>query len=96
MRLTLYIADRKTNDFMAAVDLCPSYKVFVKPIEQETERKGVGSDEDFINRIIQLSKSEKDYWIPAVKYNGFVYADEGIREISDGNKIMFIQQGVAA
>ena len=96
MRLTLYIADRRKNQMMAAVDLCPTYKVFVYSFQHEIERKGNDSDKAFISRIINQSKTQKDYWVPAVEYNGLLYADEGIREISDGNRIIFVPQEVTA
>ena len=96
MRLTLYIADRRKNQMMAAVDLCPTYKVFVYSFQHEIERKGNDSDKAFISRIISQSKTQKDYWVPAVAYNGLLYADEGIREISDGNRIIFVPQEVTA
>ena len=92
MKLTLLIADRKLNSMMTAFDLCPAYKVFVTPMEQDIERKGTDSDEAFILRLIEFSKAEADYWIPALLHNGKLYAAEGIKEISDGKTIMFVNR----
>ncbi len=96
MKLKLCIADRQINALMKAADLCPDYKVFVTIVEEEIKRKGIDPDETFIRRLIELSKSEKKYWIPAIIHEGLIYAAEGIKEISDGEKIMFIDRGVTA
>lgn len=95
MRLTLYIADRKKNQLMSAFDLCPSYKVFVSPVDAEIEREGTNSEESFILQLIEFSKTRKDYWVPAIDHNGFLYAADGIKEISDGNHIMFVKPKAA-
>ena len=92
MRLTLFIADRKLNSMMTAFDMCPAYKVFVTPKEEEIERKGNDSDKDFILRMIDFSKSLKGYWVPAIMHDGRLYVAEGIKEISDGETIMFVNR----
>ena len=90
MKLRLYIANRQTNSMMVAADLCPPYKVFVTPIEDDVVRNGTDSDQAFVERIIKHSKAEKDYWIPAVMCNGMMYVDASIKEISDGHRSVFV------
>lgn len=92
MKLTLYIAEKRINNLMSAFDMCPSYKVFVHPVQQEIDRQGTDSDESFFHRIIESSRSQKDYWIPAVMHDGRIYVADGIKEISDGNRIMFVNR----
>jgi hypothetical protein len=96
MKITLYIADRKMNQMMAAFDMCPAYKVFVSMIVSEVERVGTDSDEEFFKRLISLSRKEKDYWIPAISHNGVLYTADEIREISDGNHSVIIPKAVTA
>ena len=84
MKITLCIANRKENKMMVALDMCPSYKVFVSAIDAEIERQGTDSDEEFAKRLISLSRKEKDFWIPAIGFNGVLYTADEIREISDG------------
>ena len=94
MNITVYIADRKKNQMMAAFDLCPPYKVFVSMIHYELERQGVDStNEEFAKRLISSSRRHDDYWIPAVCCDGVLYAADEIREISDGNCSLFIPKG---
>ena len=89
MNFILGVADKKKNSLLAAVDLCPSYKVFVSWCRGSVDRNGTDSDEAFAQRIIELSKAQEDYWIPVVILGGNIYAAAGIKEVSDGKQIMF-------
>ena len=91
MKVTVFVADKLMNNMMKAFDLCPDYKVFASPQEMDMERKGTDSDTDFAQRIINMSKKEDRYWIPVVVLNGYMYVDEGIREVSNGHKVMFVR-----
>lgn len=92
MKLVVYIADKRLNDFMAQFGTCPDYKVFVQPVVQEVTRQSTDSDEDFAGRLIEKSKtdSENSFWVPAVSCDGVLYSDPSIKEISDGRKSMFL------
>jgi hypothetical protein len=91
MKLTLYIADRKVNNFMKLADLCPYYKVFVtRSTTEDITRQGEDSDEDFVNRIIESSRLIKDFWIPAVLCKDKLYCAKEIKVISDGSSEMFL------
>jgi hypothetical protein len=92
MKVTLFIADRKLNSMMTAFDMCPAYKVFTTPVDKEIEHKGTDSNESFILRMIEFSKSQKGYWVPAIMHNGKLYASEGIKEISDGETTMIVNR----
>jgi hypothetical protein len=86
---TLYVADRIQNEFMSAFDLCPPYKVFAKTcVARFTTTTSV--DHSYFQNLIEKSKEQKDAWIPAIVHNGVLYKDPAIREISDGQKIMFV------
>ena len=90
MLVTLYIADKLTNAFLKAADLCEIGKVYVTPMAQEYTRRGTGSTLDFLQGIISLPMPDDRYWIPAVAGDGEIVVADGITQLSDGRKIMFI------
>jgi hypothetical protein len=71
---------------MAAVGLCPDYKVFAVPIRQDVSRQSTDSNGAFAHRLIDKSKSDEnvDFWVPDVACDGILYNDSSIKEISDG------------
>ena len=81
---------------MKAADLCPDYKVFITPVKQVFERQGGLTDEEFAGRLIVLSETDKQFFIPAISINGSLYSKTGIKVLSDGETEMFIQEGKAA
>lgn len=87
---TLFIADKKQNGLMKAFDLCPDYKVFVTGKEEVSFKTKTLVDEAYFLRIIEKSKSQKDYWIPAIQHDGTLYVSPEIMELSDGNKCAFV------
>lgn len=89
-RATLFIADKKLNSLMKAMDVCPDYKVFVTGKEDVSfKTKSLVNDGYWMN-MIEKSKTQRDYWIPAVQHDGVMYVSPEIMEISDGNKNAFI------
>ena len=87
MKFTLLVADRKINALAAAFGLGHPDKVFISRVEQEIETPEISLDAYFM-RVIELSRKEKDYWIPGVLYRGQLYCAEDVNQLSDGNKIM--------
>jgi hypothetical protein len=90
MQVTLYIADKRTNAFMKSADLCDKGKVYVAPYTEEIERKGTGSTQEFLQRILAQPTNNAKFWIAAVAAEGLMAVAKGINQLSDGNKIMFI------
>jgi len=89
-RMTLYVADRKINDFMECVDLKPKHKVYVSLMGVDFETSTLVHEQYFLD-LIEKSRTQKGYWIPAIEFCGLIYCAEEIKEISDGNKIIFCQ-----
>lgn len=87
---TLFIADKKQNAFMKAADLCPDYKVFVTGKEAVSFKTKTLVNEQYFMRIIEKSKSQKDFWIPAIEHDGTLYISPEIMELSDGSKVAFV------
>ena len=88
-QMTLYIADRKINEFMKHFDLRPDYKWFIVPQTVTFTTENPVNDEYFV-KLIQESKKEKEKWIPAIRYMSNLYADESVKELSDGNRVFFV------
>ena len=92
MKLIPYTADRALNKIMAAVDLCPDYKVFaIRGDPVEIDREGDVPDEAFVLLAINHSKhAAGQFWIPAIEFDSHLYVAEGIKEISDGQRVMHV------
>jgi len=87
-QMTLYIADRTINNFMKAADLNPHYKQFVaRRIASFSTTSQI--NEDYFMNIIDKSKDQEDFWIPAIEFCGTLYCDKNIKELSDGKRILF-------
>jgi hypothetical protein len=93
MKVTLYVADRRINQMMKAADLCDSGKVFVAPLAVEINRQGKDSTKAFLERIVKTPSSDESYWIPAVSAEGEMVITDGINQLSDGDKILFVGRG---
>jgi hypothetical protein len=87
--MTLFIADRKMNEFMRCFDLRPPHKWYVFPqkVSFTTTSK---VDDDYVLRLIEKSKGEPEKWVPAIEYMGNIYHDPTVMELSDGQKIVFL------
>lgn len=87
--MTLYIADRQQNAFMKHFDLRPDYKWFIKRVTVQFKTTSKLNDKYFLN-LIEKSKAEKEKWVPAIEFSGTIYCDPSVKELSDGNKVMFV------
>ncbi len=87
--MTLFIADRKINEFMKTFDLRPDHKWFIKPVTVQFKAAKKLNDEVFLN-IIEQSKIEKEKWVPAIQFQDKIYCDPSVKELSDGSKSFFV------
>lgn len=88
--VTLFIADRKQNEFMRMFDMKPDCKWFVAPVESSFTTTTL-IDEAYFQRVIEGSKTaEETFWIPAIKYMNNLYVAAGVKILSDGLKEMFV------
>jgi hypothetical protein len=87
--MTLYIADRQQNELMRHFDLRPDYKWYIKPIKVAFSTTTRLSKRYFLN-LIEKSKEEKEKWIPAIEFGGTLYCDPSVKELSNGQQIMFV------
>lgn len=87
--VTLYIANRRVNDFMAGFDLRDPGKWYYdsQVITIDTVTK---VDKAYFQNMIQESKKLKDFWIPAIRCMGNFVVDPDVRQLSDGATTMFI------
>src|ERR1700733_3056030 len=92
VEMVLFVADRKVNQLMRELDLFPDYKVFVSAKERATDRTTSRVNDAYIHSLIEKSRSNKEYWIPAIQFGGRLFVADGIREISDGNKTGFVRE----
>lgn len=92
VEMILFIADRKINQMMKAFDLCPDYKVFVSRKELVSYRTMSKVDDVYVRSLIEKSRDQKDFWIPAIQFGGRMFVADGIMEISDGNKTGFVRE----
>ena len=77
--VNLFIADKTKNKLMKLFDLKEDYKEYVEVTTATlTLKENTEIDENFFMNIIEKSKADNDYWIPAIKYNGVMYRDEKI------------------
>lgn len=89
-QMTLYIADRKVNKFMETFDLKPKHKVYVSFRKANFETSTLIDEKYFLN-IIEKSREQEDFWIPAIEFCGNLFHAEEIKEVSDGKRIMFLK-----
>ena len=95
-QMTLYIADHFSNIFMKAADMKPEYKWYITPRKVTFETSTPITD-DYFRKIMDLSKKmqeENGYWIPAIKFGGRMYAHKDVKQLSDGNRMGFINENV--
>lgn len=89
--LTLYVADRRMNSMMQAMDLRPDFKWFVTPTKVSfSSTKDITPE--YFDQIIEKSRSGEEFWIPAISYMGNWFQDPGVKILSDGKTEMFITQ----
>jgi hypothetical protein len=91
VKMTAYVADRKMNALMAAADLCPPYKVFITSECTMRFRTPTKVNRKYIMKIIAVSKDGDNLWIPAIRWKRKLYVAEGIKELSNGEKVVFVQ-----
>lgn len=89
IQFTIFMADRKINKFMESTGVKPKFKWFIKKAKTEMDVLEI-PDDRFFEDIIQNSKDCKEFWIPAISYNGKLFKDKEVKIISDGQKEMFI------
>lgn len=91
-KMTLYISDRKLNEFMKAFDMRIDCKQFIEPREAIfTMKPGRVIDEEFFMNLITKSKDLMEgYWIPAIKYQDNFFYHPEVKVLSDGQKEMFL------
>lgn len=90
-QMRLFIADNKQNNLMSRLDLRPEYKWFIsaQEVSFKTEKN---VDEEYLLKIINESKNNDDFWIPAIDFCGKIYSDPKVKELSDGQNVFFIPQ----
>jgi len=89
-QMTLFIADKKINEFMSCVDMRHDRKQFYNSkLVTDFETSKVVDDKYILN-IIEKSKNEEGYWIPAIEYQGTLYHDPELIELSDGRVSLFL------
>lgn len=88
VEITCFVADRQMNSFMSAADLCPSYKVFVRE-EKLYFQTTTKVDGKYMMNLINVSKDGKDIWIAAIQWNRKMYVADGIKELSNGEEVIF-------
>lgn len=89
-KMTLYIADRLINGFMAACDLRPEHKQFVTPVIATCHKEPT---QDYFEMILEKgSKLSERFWIVAVLYENTMFCHKGIKCLSDGDKEMWITE----
>jgi len=86
-KMTLFIADRKINELMKYFGLKPDYKEFVIPQEISFD---AAAEANFFLNLIEKSKTDEKYWIPAIQFGSNLYHDPSVKELSDGQQIMFV------
>jgi hypothetical protein len=92
---TLYLADKKRNNFMRGVDLCPQNKAYVTDKETIRFKTSTLVNRQYWLNIIEKSKAEDDFWIPAIEHDGILYVSPEIMELSDGKQVMFVTANAA-
>lgn len=88
-----YLANIEFNEFMKRLDLKLEYTWFVQTQYVVIDYNPVvyESIEDFLFNIIELSRKEKTYWIPAIKYNLDIYSPSDVDIIVTKRREMFVR-----
>lgn len=91
-KYTVYIADKKINEFMEACDLREKGKWYVVGYEISTK---TAITEQFLMEIIEKSyvNDDSDFWIPAIECMNNMFFHYTATHISDGHIIMFNPDG---
>jgi hypothetical protein len=87
--MTLYIAERKINDFMKAFDMRPDSKWFVHP-EVVSFETTTAITPAYFEKLIKESKSNELFWIPGITYMENHFIDPSVKILSDGQKEFFV------
>ena len=88
-QMTLYIADRKQNELMKHFDLRHDHKWFIKRVTVSFKTKTKVNEQYFLD-LIEKSKAEQEKWVPAIEFGGTLYTDPSVKELSDGQQVMFV------
>ena len=88
--MTLYIADKKLNNFMECIDMKHKYKYFVS-IKSVVFKTNTIVNEDYFMNIINKSMDKLDFCIPAIEFCGVIYCHDSVCELSDGINTFFIK-----
>lgn len=89
--MTLFIADKKVNDLMNSLDMRHNKKQFFSRALEVSFTTTSKVDKDYFLNIIEKSKNEKGYWIPAIEHKGALYVDPYLAELSDGEKSLMLR-----
>ena len=87
-----FVADRRINRIMDSLDMCDKGKVYYQPMSVSFETT-TPVNEEYIYNIINKSKDSetlKEEWIPAIEYAGVLYVHKEVTQLSDGQKIIFV------
>ena len=85
---TLFVADKELNKFMQKLGLKPDFKVFYKrAVIQFSSASKV--DKYYFFNIINKSKENPNFWIPAIEYKDKIFVDDKIKILSDGKIEIF-------
>jgi len=90
--MILYIAKKDVNNFMASVDMKHEGKWFIEKTAVSFTRKNA-VDEKFFNDMIEKSFKNDDFCFPAIEFCGTLYTHPDVKELSDGEKIVYVQGG---
>lgn len=90
-QMTMFIADREVNNFMSAFDMRLDCKWFIKKVEVNFQTP-TPIDEPYFLSLIEKSKDEKKFWVPAIQYMGNFFHDPSVKILSDGKHEMFISR----
>lgn len=88
--LTLFLADKRLNETMSALDMRPHYKVFVSNKSTFKTKKEITTE--FLLDMIEKSRTQETFWIPAIEWNGQLVIAPEIKSISDGQKEAFVRR----
>lgn len=89
MVLVIYVASKTLNRFMKAADLCPDHKVFTHPFKVDISVPRIPLVE-YLDRLLAVPHDDPEDWIAAVSTAGTIRVVKGIRELSDGQRILFV------
>lgn len=86
--MIMYVAQRELNEMMRCFDLKPDYKWYVTPMKADIENPSI----DKIKKLIAESHKHASIYIPAVRCGSEFVVDEGVMELSDGKRIMYVNE----